>query len=143
MQHVHVPDALADIAGPIVERILREIPRILVIYAYGSRPRGEEHPGSDLDLALLLPRGTDVSPDLLAQLEGDFEALAGFPVELSILSLETQVVHCKEVIGCGTPLYVADRRALDEFEMHALSYYARLCEDRKAVLQAYAGEKRG
>jgi len=140
MQHAHLPDTVAN---PIIERILREIPGILAIYAYGSRIRGEEHPGSDLDLALLLPRGTDVSPDLLAQLEGDFEALAGFPVELAILCLETQVVHCKEVIARGTPLYVADRRALDEFEMHALSYYARLCEDRRPVLQAYAGVKHG
>ncbi len=74
----------------------------------------------------------------LAQLQGDLESLAGFPVDVSILSIETQVVHCKEVVARGLPVFAADLRAIDEFEMLTLSRYARLCEDRAPVVEAYS-----
>jgi len=123
---------------PIVEEIRRIIPGILAIYAYGSRVRQEQHPGSDLDLAVLLPRGSDVSLADLAQLQGDLECMVGFPVEISILSPENQTVHCKEVVTGGQKVFVADPRAVDGFEMYALSSYARLCEERARVVEAYA-----
>ncbi|HYK91540.1 MAG TPA: nucleotidyltransferase domain-containing protein [Acidobacteriota bacterium] len=123
---------------PLVEHIRREIPEVLAIYAYGSRARGEPQTGSDLDIALLLPRDAHVSPLVLAQLQGDLEALSGYPVEISVLSLDLQVVHCKEVVTRGKAIFVADTRAVDDFEMRTLSSYARLCEDRAPVLEAYS-----
>ncbi len=92
----------------MVTRIRRSIPEITAIYAYGSRVHGGVHPGSDLDLALLLPPGCRTAPDILAQLQGDLESLAGFPVEISILSPETQVVHCKEVVAGGKVIFSTD-----------------------------------
>ncbi len=127
----------------LVDRIRHVIPGVLAIYAYGSRVRGGVHPGSDLDLALLLSPHAEGSPLTLAQLEGDLESFAGFPVEISILSLETQVVHCKEVITGGRVIFASDSRILDEFEMRVLSAYARLCEDRAPVLEAYAKRNAG
>jgi uncharacterized protein len=140
---VDPPEVLEAITLPLVERIRQLIPGIVAIYAYGSRVRGIQHPASDLDLALLLPGHEEVSPLVLAQLQGDLEAMAGFPVEISVLSLSTQVVHCKEVVAGGEPVFVADRRAVDEFEMRVLSSYARLCEDRMPVVKAYTGVGNG
>jgi len=130
-------EGLDTITIPLVKHIRQVIPEILAVYVYGSRVRGGLHPASDLDLALLLPKHVDVSPLLLGQLQGDLESLAGISVEISILSLETQIVHCKEVVAGGRPVFAADPRLVDEFEMRALSGYARLCEDRAPVLEAY------
>ncbi len=127
----------------MVARIRRLIPEITAIYAYGSRVHGGVHPGSDLDLALLLPPGCRTAPDTLARLQGDLESLAGFPVEISILLPETQVVHCKEVVAGGKVIFSSDPRIVDEFEMRVLSSYARLCEDRAPVLEAYAKRNAG
>ena len=129
--------ALAADVTALVESIRRLIPGVLAVYAYGSRVREEERPDSDLDLALLLPRDEAVSALDLAQLQGDLESMAGFPVEISILSPEIQTVHCKEVVTRGHPVFIGDRVAVDEFEMYVLSAYARLCEDRTPVEKAY------
>jgi predicted nucleotidyltransferase len=131
-------EGLDAITIPLVKHIRHVIPETLAVYVYGSRVRGGLHPASDLDLALLLPKHNDASPLMLAQLQGDLESLAGISVEISILSLETQIVHCKEVVAGGRPVFAADPRLVDEFEMRALSSYARLCEDRAPVLEAYA-----
>lgn len=132
-----------EIVTPLVERIRQAIPETLAVYVYGSRVTGGQHPASDLDLALLLPRSISVSPLQLAQLQGDLESLAGFVVEISTLSLETEIVHCKEVIAGGRLVFAVDRRIVDDFEMRTLSGYARLCEDRVPVLRAYAGVRDG
>jgi len=140
---VEPPQILDAIAIPLVELIRRVIPDTQAIYAYGSHIRGGVHPASDLDLALLCPRQRQISQLELVQLQGDLAALAGFSVELSILSLDTQVVHCKEVVAHGRPLFVLDPRIVNDFEMRVLSSYARLCEDRAPVVAAYSGVRNG
>ena len=125
----------------LVARILESVSEIRAVYAYGSRVKGGIHPESDLDLALLLPRECVVSAKQLFQLRGDLEAIAGFPVGVSILDLVSFVVHCKEVVSSGVTLYVADAQEVAAFEMQTLSNYARLCEDRAPVIKAYMGEQ--
>ncbi len=124
----------------MIQRILDSVPRVIAIYAYGSQVRKRSHPHSDLDLALLLPRHEIIQPDLVMQLNGDLEAMAGLRVEVSILDPESQLVHCKEVVAHGVPVYVADAQALMIFEMQTLSSYARFCEDRRPVAEAYFEE---
>jgi uncharacterized protein len=123
----------------LLDDIRRAIPQIAAVYVYGSQVRGGQHPGSDLDLALLLPRSVQLSATAIFQLQGDLEAAAAVPVEISILSLDN-VVHCKEVLATGQRLFVGDHRTVDEFEMRVLSSYARLCEDRAEVVDAYVRE---
>lgn len=141
--HLDPIEGLDTLTTALVNHVRQAIPEVLVIYAYGSRVRGGLHPRSDFDFALLLPEHAGVSPLMLAQLQGDLESLAGASVEISILSLETQIVHCKEVVAGGRPVFAADPRVVDEFEMRALSGYARLCEDRAPVLQAYSALNNG
>ena len=122
----------------MIRRILESAPQAVAIYAYGSQVRGGAHPHSDLDLALLLPRREVIQPDAMMQLSGDLEAMVGLPVEVSILDPESQLVHCKEVVAHGVPVYVADADFLMVFEMQTLSSYARFCEDRRPVAEAYS-----
>jgi predicted nucleotidyltransferase len=140
---VGLPKELDAVPTLMVELIRRVIPETQAVYAYGSHIRGGTHPASDLDLALLLPRQRVISPLELAQLQGDLEAIAAFPVEISILCPNTQVVHCKEVVAHGQPLFILDPRIVDDFEMRVLSGYARLCEDRTPVVEAYSGVRNG
>jgi predicted nucleotidyltransferase len=119
--------------------ILQAIPPVIAIYAYGSRILGTAHPESDLDLALLMPRGERLPAILRAQLQGDLESLLGFPVDITVLDPEMQLVHCKEVVSSGEVIYRKEGAAVAAFEMQVLSAYARFCEDRKPVVEAFAG----
>ena len=124
----------------IVSRIRDSAPDASAIYAYGSRVKGRTHPESDLDIALLLPPGAAVSMVILAQLEGDLEAIVGCAVEVSVLNREASVIHCKEVISTGVLLYIGNPLAVEAFEMQVLAEYADFCEDRIPVFQAYSQE---
>ena len=129
----HVQQALVD-------RIHQSVPAMQAIYAYGSRLDGMIHAESDLDLALLLAPATSLSPFDIFQLSGDLEAIAGFPVDLTILDYNKSVVLCKEVVATGQPIFVADATAVAHFEMMTLSLYAQLSEERKPVIEAYTLE---
>ncbi len=128
-----LPPTLSTVAA----RIREAIPALEAVYAYGSQITGQPHPHSDLDLALLLPRGTTFSPVFLAQLQGDLEAFIGMPVEISILDIDSQIVHSKEVVAGGVKIYIGNHTAVAEFEVQTLARYARLCEDRKPIIEAY------
>ncbi len=135
-----IPPELADLREALVARLREAIPQVLAVYAYGSRVTNTAGRESDLDVALLLPVAHTVSPWRLLQLCGDLEVMTGYPVQVSILEMTRFLVHCKEVVGGGVRLYVADEHAVATFEMQTLSNYARLCEDRKPVVKAYSME---
>jgi predicted nucleotidyltransferase len=138
-----LPPDLAATASRLVDRIRAALPEVQAVYAYGSRVRGGGHPASDLDLALLVPRQARFEPLALLALRGDLELVAGCPVELAVLDPGRGLVHCKEVVAYGATLYVGDRRAVDDFEMQVLADYARLCEERRLVVDAYRETRRG
>ena len=124
----------------VVDRIRRGVPAVQAIYAYGSRFAGMVHAESDLDLALLLAPTTQISAFDLFQLSGDLEAIAGCPVDVTILDYNKSVVLCKEVVATGQPIFIADATTVAHFEMMTLSLYAQLSEERKPVIEAYTLE---
>ncbi len=130
-----MPDADLPVS-PMIARILESIPGVRAIYLYGSRLEGMVHPESDLDIGLLLSPGAGAGQGLL-QLRGDLESMAGAPVDLAVLDLSRNVVLCKEVVAHGRRIWTAEQGAADEFEMLAMSYYGRLCDDRAPVTAAY------
>jgi len=137
---IRIPPELAALQELLVARLREAISPILAVYIYGSRVKNSAGPESDLDVALLLPIEHTVSPWRLLQLCGDLEVMTRYPVQVSILDVNRFLVHCKEVVGGGVRVYVADEQAVAEFEMQTLSNYARLCEDRKPVVKAYLME---
>jgi predicted nucleotidyltransferase len=105
----------------------------LVLYVFGSRARGLGRSDSDLDLAFLpgVPcNGYDVF--VTAQAIAD---IVKCDVDLVDLSHASAVMRA-QVVGTGQRLFVADARKAQEFEMYALSDYARANEERREVLIA-------
>ena len=136
-----LPDSTSDLdAGlreALVEVVRRCVPDIDGIYLFGSVARGRTRPGSDVDVALLLPPGRKLSPDELLATMSELEALTHRTVDLSVLNTQTQLVHAKEVVTTGVCLFARSQEWIRAFEMQVLSQYARFLEDRAPVEAAY------
>ena len=136
-----MPDSTSDLdAGlreALVEVVRRRVPDIDAIYLFGSVARGRTRPGSDVDVALLLPPGRKLSPDELLATMSELEGLTHRAVDLSVLNTQTQLVHAKEVVTTGVCLFARSQERIRVFEMQVLSQYARFLEDRAPVEAAY------
>jgi predicted nucleotidyltransferase len=130
-------DLDAGLRKALVEVVRRGVPDIDVIYLFGSVARGRIRPGSDVDVALLLPPGRKLSPDELLATMSELEGLTHRSVDLSVLNTETQLVHAKEVVTTGVCLFARSQERIRVFEMQVLSEYARFLEDRAPVEAAY------
>jgi uncharacterized protein len=116
----------------LVERIRAAAPDAIAIYLFGSAARGDGNAASDLDLALLTPRPLD--PAARFALQEDLAALARRDVDLVDLRSASTVMRVR-VLRDGRLLYEGHRRTRAEFEMYALSDYARLNEERRGILE--------
>ncbi|MFH1115421.1 MAG: nucleotidyltransferase domain-containing protein [Pseudomonadota bacterium] len=121
----------------IVETILAHYPEVQGIYLFGSYATGEERPDSDMDIALLLPHeqaGNDRDPRLS---QCGFELEKALNKEVDLLNARrVSTVFQKEIIS-GDLIHCADRNAVDEFEMLVVSYYQKLNEERKEILESF------
>ncbi len=102
-----------------------------VIYLFGSFGKPSSHPGSDIDIAFLPARA--VEPLDCFYLAGELSDKLGKHVDLVDLS-SASTVFAKEVVSKGTALFIGNPVVHQTFEMYTLSDYARLNEERKAVL---------
>ncbi len=127
----------AALRTALVAVVRRLVPDVDGIYLFGSVARGRTRPGSDVDLALLLPPGRKLSPDELLTTMSALERLTHRTVDLSVLDTQTQLVHAKEVVTTGVCLFARSTERIRAFEMQVLSEYARLLEDRAPVEAAY------
>ena len=104
------------------------------VYLFGSAAAGRLRPESDIDLAVLpslsIPDGN------LVQARLQLAERLGREVDLIDLDRATTVLR-KEVLAHGRLLYETDTSRRSEFEMYALSDYARLNEERATVLAAH------
>lgn len=102
-------------------------------YLFGSVAAGRERPDSDLDLAILPTAPISVSQLLEARIQ--LSEVLSRDVDLIDLSKASTVLR-KEVLAAGHLLYETAPLLRAEFEMYALSDYARLNEERAPVLAA-------
>lgn len=115
----------------IVDQILKAFPEVWAIYRFGSAGTPFERAGSDIDLAILLPRSIagvacwELAQDLARQFKRDVDL-----VDLQSAS----VVLRQQVFGHDRRIYCADRFRSEEFESRALSDYVRLNEARRNIL---------
>ena len=117
--------------------LLREVcPTLQAVYLFGSFGQGDPRPGSDVDLALLLPpeEAKAAGRLYLTDLHRELLGLMGREVDLINLRQVSTVLQ-KEVIGYGRRIFCSDAYATDEFEMLVLSAYQKLNEERAGVLQ--------
>ncbi|MFZ4768089.1 MAG: type VII toxin-antitoxin system MntA family adenylyltransferase antitoxin, partial [Roseimicrobium sp.] len=106
------------------------------IYLFGSCATEQHRVESDLDLAFL-PQSGPCDPMEVFEAAQRIAELVSREVDLVDLSVASTVLR-KEVVTGGTLLLDTDSLARQEFEMYALSDYARLNEERAPVLRALA-----
>jgi len=105
-----------------------------VVYVFGSVAGDRVRPDSDLDLAFLPATPTD--PYAVFQAAQELAGGVGREVDLVDL-LGASAVMKAQVLQTGQRLFVNDARRTAEFEMYALSDYARANEERREVLAAF------
>jgi len=108
--------------------------RLLALYLFGSEAKDRARPGSDVDLAFLSERALD--PVVVFDVAQDLAAALHCDVDLVDLPRASTVLRA-QVIGGGRVLHAGDARRVGEFEMDALSDYARPNEERARVMESF------
>ena len=132
----------ASIEGIIIKTILLYYPVVQGIYLFGSYATGQERADSDLDIALLLPHELAKHENNLILSECRFALEDALHLEVELLNArQVSTVMQKEIIG-GKMIHGPDQQAVEEFEMLVLSYYQKLNEERKDIIEAFRRTKR-
>ncbi|MEW6351787.1 MAG: nucleotidyltransferase domain-containing protein [Thermodesulfobacteriota bacterium] len=121
----------------IVQTVRAHYPSVQAIYLFGTHGTEDEWPDSDVDVALLLPHEEAHKERSLILSRCRFELQDALRKDVDLLNVrEVSTVFQKEIID-GTLIYCADRYAVDEFEMLVLSYYQKLNEERREIVDAF------
>jgi predicted nucleotidyltransferase len=122
----------------IVRIVLEHYPSAQAIYLFGTYGTPDERPESDVDVAVLLPDPeARRNPNLM--LTPCHDALAealGRSVDL-VNSRTVSTVFQKEILQSGRLIFSGDENAVAEFEMLTLSFYQKLNEERKGILDDF------
>jgi predicted nucleotidyltransferase len=119
-----------------IERLVKTLPGLIAVYLHGSAAKGKVRPDSDLDFALLFEHEEIPDAKQLFIIKPEIEEAAGRTVDLGILSTENPV-FAKEVISNGNRLFCKDVHACEQFKMYVFSFYGKLNDERKKVLDSY------
>jgi len=127
----------------IRETVLRFHPQVEAFYLFGSHARAEQWPGSDLDLALLLPLeiAREMRPLACSPCHQALEARCRKGVDLVNLRLVSTVFQ-NEILNTGERVFTGDEEAALAFEMTVLSAYQKLNEERAEILRSFRETKR-
>jgi predicted nucleotidyltransferase len=122
----------------ITQEILAIFPQTQAIDLFGSWNTNYEWPDSDVDIAVLLPPvdAKKIGSLSMNPLRFSLESILNRQVDLINLRQVSTVLQ-KEVVCSERRFYCIDDYAADEFEMLALSYYQKLNEERKEILDAF------
>ena len=120
----------------IVAAVLKHYSDVQAVYLFGSYAANDAWPDSDVDIALLLPCGTSQTCGclLMSELCTELESLLKRKVDLINLRRVSTVLQ-KEVIMADGRISQRDEFAADEFEMLTISYYQKLNEERREILE--------
>ena len=120
----------------IITTILKHFPDTQAIYLFGTFGTEFERPDSDIDIALLLPVLTAKTTDSMVfnKCGSDLESCFNGDVDLINLR-QANTVFQHEVIHNGQILFNADKSVVDTFEMLTMSFYQKLNDERRPVIQ--------
>jgi uncharacterized protein len=122
-----------EIISPIISRYY---PDIQAIYMFGSYETEFENTESDADIAILLPVETAKSEQNIMLNDCRFELEKVLNKQVDLINLRAvSTVFQNEIISTGKIIYLKDENAVDEFEMLTLSFYQKLNEERKEILE--------
>ena len=108
------------------------LPDAQAVYLHGSQATGTARSGSDLDLAILLPPGVRPDPETWLDALSAVSAATETDADLADLRSASSELHA-ELLRYGRRLWDDGTGAAETFEMHALSDYVRLREERASI----------
>jgi predicted nucleotidyltransferase len=122
--------------------ILKYYPKTQAIYLFGSFAAGQENKNSDVDIAVLLPHleAKKIPNFAMSEVQNELSIMLKKDVDLINLRAVSTVFQI-QIIDKGKLIFCADQCAKDEFEMMTLSFYQKLNEARKEILEDFLGEK--
>lgn len=110
---------------------------VLAVYLHGSALTETFRAESDLDLALLLQPGRAISAMDRLRMAAEWSRTLGRTADIGILSFDN-LVYFAQVIAKGQCLFCRDEATANRLIGQALSLYAALREERRAIEAAYA-----
>lgn len=110
------------------------LPDAWAIYVYGSVARGDDHPGSDLDVAVLLPPGEKIE-DILS-LMNQLALLAKREVDVVDLRQSGDILR-REVLADGIALHLGRPAEVLAWEAQAMSRYAQHRESISGIMEDF------
>ena len=118
--------------------ILTAHPNTQSIYLYGTWGTEHQRRDSDLDIAVLLPSAAAHAVDFWAWGSLSVGVASAAKVERAdLINLRTApVILRKEIIAANRLIYCADENATDEFEMLTLSFYQKLNDERRGIVES-------
>jgi len=117
-------------------RIIRGFyPEIQAIYLFGSFACNDARNDSDVDLALLLPheRAKAVGSIAFSECANTLSEYLNRTVDLINLR-EVNTVFQNEIVQTGQRLFAEDEKETAIFEMLVLSFYQKLNEERREII---------
>lgn len=126
----------------IIEIILKYYPNCQAIYLFGSFVFGHENKNSDVDIAILLPHleAKKIKSFIMSDLYDNLVNFLERNVDLINLRMVSTVLQ-NQITDKGICIFCADKYAKNEFEMLTLSFYQKLNEERKEILEDILGAK--
>ncbi|NTV52338.1 MAG: nucleotidyltransferase domain-containing protein [Candidatus Firestonebacteria bacterium] len=121
-----------ELISQLRSKLRQVLPDLELLYLFGSVAAGEEHGGSDLDLAVLHASPTSKWEFWMLSQKLSLEMHR----QIDLVDLhEASTVLKMEVVSKGQLLFEKNPDQRAEFEMLAFSDYARLNEERRGILQ--------
>lgn len=105
-----------------LRRVLSADPRIAYALVFGSTERGTAGPRSDLDLAIGVTKGVDLSALEIGEIVSRLEAAASKPVDLVLLEAAPPGLAYR-VFRDGRTIFARDAAALVERKARAVLEY--------------------
>jgi len=115
----------------IIETLRGALPDVVAIYRFGSTATGQAGKESDVDIAVL--PAAPLEPTFRWNLQERLAVALHRPVDLVDL-LQASTVMRMQVLESAILLFERDQTARLRFEPAACSGYARLNEERRAIL---------
>ena len=120
----------------IIQTLRVFYPEAQAVYLFGSFTRGDARPESDVDLAILLPyeAAKAVGPIAFSDCADALSELLNKSIDLVNLR-EVDTVFQHEIVQTALRLYTGDENETATFEMLVLSFYQKLNEERREILE--------
>lgn len=131
------------IQDTLISEIVSFYPETQAVYVFGSAAAGKEHEGSDIDIALLFDPKQAQEIGNLSQSDLNFRIQELTKKNADLINLRlVSTVFKKEIIFNGIMIYSSGLFHVQEFEMLTMSYYQKLNEERKEILEEFYKSKR-